>query len=653
MRIHRFAVILCAALVAPAFLFGAGNREDEPTSTAAMERGKYGEAPMLAEMVAAGELPPVEERLPIDPAVVWFAPGDSVGKYGGTMNVIHTSQGAWNDLADETESGGYLVRMDPFTGEFHGSLAAGFDLADDFMSLTFYLREGTKWSDGHPMTADDIVFMYEAAHWNELVTTWNWIPQIRRVVKIDDYTVRMEVDEPYPALLFKHTSPPGGGWNTFHPKHYLEKWHIEYNPDANELAEEEGFDSWAEAFNHHFFWAPLNDLDQPTHHPWKVTEVTTTGKSLERNPYYWKIDPEGNQLPYVDSIHGQIVDGETYQLKVIAGEADYAVLNTRFENYTLYQENAAAGDYRVVQIKGPMSATVMLNPNYFHEDPFTRETYRDVRFRRALSLAIDREEINDLVYFGVGTPAAATIVSSSPYFKEEWLTAYAEHDLDRASAMLDQIGLTATDRDGFRTHPDGDAFLQILEYDADAILPVLELIKEYFQAVGLKTEIRFIEGVYDRGQASLGDIYVRHTVRSGEFREWSDAAASTEWESHFFAYEWGIWMRAQEEIDRGEKTLADFADGMLPGEEPPDEIKANYQAKLRWALNDIGSPEYIDGFQELFDNHADKMYLIGTVAHIPHIGIFKNNVRNYPTLYSPDGVWGGDLLQFADKLFFE
>ena len=144
-----------------------------------------------------------------------------------------------------------------------------------------------------------------------------------------------------------------------------------------------------------------------------------------------------------------------------------------------------------------------------------------------------------------------------------------------------------------------------------------------------------------------------HNIASAEFREWSDAAASTEWESHFFAIQWGLWIRAQEAIERGEKTLADFADGVLPGQEPPDEIKALYQAKLQWVNNDIGTPGYIEGFQKVFDFHADRMYLIGTIGHLPHIGIFKNNVRNYPTLFSPDGSWGGDLLQFADKLYFE
>ena len=125
-----------------------------------------------------------------------------------------------------------MIRANPDTNALEPLLVRRAEMADDAMSVTFYLREGTKWSDGHPMTADDYVFMYEDAHWNDKVTTWNWIPQIKRAIKVDDYTVRFETDEPYHALLAKHASPPGGGWQVFHPFHYLKKWHINHNPDA-------------------------------------------------------------------------------------------------------------------------------------------------------------------------------------------------------------------------------------------------------------------------------------------------------------------------------------------------------------------------------------------------------------------------------------
>ena len=470
---HKTVAFLCfcALLLLPALAVvaagGAGEEGTASETSSDMPPGRYNEAPMLAAMVAAGELPPVDERLPLEPALVYFAADDEIGSYGGMLTVFHTSINPWADLGYETEIGGYVIRANPDTNSLEPLLVRRAEMAADAMSVTFYLREGTKWSDGHPMTADDFVFMYEDAHWNDKVTTWNWIPQIKRAIKIDDYTVRFETDEPYHALLAKHASPPGGGWQVFHPFHYLKKWHINHNPEADALAKEEGFETWDEAFNHHFFWAPQQDLEQPTQHPWILIERTNTGKRYERNPYYWKVDPAGNQLPYVDRIQAQIVDGETYHLKIIAGEADFAVLGTRFDNFTLYKENEASGDYRVVQIPAPVVGASVLLPNQFHEDPFTREMYRDVRFRRALSLAMNRDEINDLVFFGVGVPRSATIVSTNPYFKQEWEQAYAQHDPDGASALLDELGLTARDEDGFRTRPDGEPFLQLLEHSND------------------------------------------------------------------------------------------------------------------------------------------------------------------------------------------
>lgn len=207
------ALWLLPALAASA-AGGAGEEgvaEAEAAAAGAAMGSQYQEAPMLAALVAAGELPPVDERLPLEPPVAYFAADDEIGSYGGTLTVFHTGINPWADLGYETEIGGYVMRANPDIGAVEPLLVRRAELAGDAKSVTFYLREGLKWSDGHPLTADDFVFMYEDAHWNDKVTTWNWIPQITRAIKIDDLTVRFETDEPYPALLAKHASPPGGG----------------------------------------------------------------------------------------------------------------------------------------------------------------------------------------------------------------------------------------------------------------------------------------------------------------------------------------------------------------------------------------------------------------------------------------------------------
>ena len=652
--------IASLVLLLPALaLMGAGAAEEPPDAAAggsasAMPETRFNEAPMLAALVAAGELPPVDERLPLEPAVTWFAPGDVVGTYGGTLTVFHTNEYPWNDLGDETETGGYFGRMVKGSLDVVPSMAKALEFSDDAMALTVHLREGLRWSDGHPMTTDDVVFMYDAMHFNELVPTWNWIPQIKRAIKIDDYTVRLETDIPYVLMYYKMSTVEGGGWNVFHPKHYLEQWHIDYNPDAEALAKEEGFESWDKAFHHHYWWSPLKDLDKPTHHPWIMTEATATGKRYERNPYYWEVDTEGNQLPYVDAIQAQIVDQETYHLKIIAGEADVALLQTSFDNFTLYQENAAAGEYHVNQIPSGLGGAVIVAPNQNHLDPFKREMYRNKRFRQALSLAINREEINDTVYFGVGVPRQATIVSDSPYFQDKWAQSYAAYDPQRASAMLDELGLTARDRDGYRVEPDGDTFLQVIEYWRAGNLPVLELVKEYWEDVGLKTEIKFYESaaIGVRADAAQHDFYTDR-LASPELRSWM--VAGSNWRGGDFAWarQWHLWMVANRDVESGAKTLDDFADGKLPGEEPPEEIKQLNRWIDDWAAGRPGDPDYVEAFTKVFDYHAENVYLIGTVGITPHLYVVKDKLANAPLEYGPSMSWKGDLLVYASKMFIK
>ena len=304
----------------------------------------------------------------------------------------------------------------------------------------------------------------------------------------------------------------------------------------------------------------------------------------------------------------------------------------------------------MVQIPAPVVGASVLLPNQFHEDPFTREMYRDVRFRRALSLAINRDEINELVFFGVGVPRSATIVSTNPYFKQEWEQAYAAHDPERASALLDELGLTARDEDGFRARPDGEPFLQILEHSNEADVPVLELYKEHFEEVGLKTEIRLRGDLWQRHNAGTDNIYTG-TISSAEFREYTDAAKATEYDSGFYAVKWGTWIRATRDLESGAKTLDDFADGKIPGEEPPDVVKELDDAVIAWGSSAYGSPEYIEAFQKVFDLHAEHLFLIGSVGITPTLGIYKNRVANYPTFFKPEATWPGDLLTSADKLF--
>ena len=289
------------------------------------------------------------------------------------------------------------------------------------------------------------------------------------------------MDDPYPVLEVQLGAWPGSQWASFHPKHYLKKWHINHNPDANKVAKEEGFDDWTRAFHYHFWWSPKKDIEQPTMMPWRFTSFTTSVRTYERNPYYFQVDAEGNQLPYIDTIVSTLVDRETYQLKAISGEADIAFRRTSVDNWSLYKQNESAGGYVVYGAPGVLSADVGLALNQNHEDPDLRKLFQDIRFRRALSVAIDRDDLNKSVYLGLGTPLQATMLPSTTFYKEEWGQAHAEFDPDEANRLLDEVGLSERDRDGFRIGPDGDALLITVEWSATLSVPpaAFELIKEY------------------------------------------------------------------------------------------------------------------------------------------------------------------------------
>lgn len=599
----------------------------EPTAPAVdataevVEVGQYKEAPMLADMVSAGTLPPIEERLPQNPVMV--SPTNSVGKYGGTFYA--TAQ------APETTSDAQIGMV---AGLFHFSddlqvatpeVAESYSLSDDGKICTIFLRQGLKWSDGTPFTADDMIFFFEDWQFNKdilptLPTQWQpgKIPMI--VTKEDDYTVKFEFGVPNPGFALLHWS--GAPIEPYRAKHYLTKYHIKYNDKADEEAKAEGFDDWKARFTKK---AALNygvqDPEMPVLGAWKPVKNDSTRQYYERNPYYWKVDTEGNQLPYIDKVQVEYTSGlEVTNMKAISGDVTVSGLDMLLINYPVLKENEASGNYTVKLVYSERGADVAFAFNVLHPDPVMKTLFNDVRFRQAVSVAINRNEVNELVFLGQGVPRQATINESASFYKEEWANNFAQYDPDLANSLLDEVGLNQKDSQGFRLRPDGTPFSFMLEYlpHEGPKTETFELIVKHFATVGLKVEAAARERNFliTRLQASEHDCSGWHVDRQLERAAYAYGSTQKLGPGGDSAITWS-------------KPWRDwFISAGAAGQEPPQEAKDLFDAFGAWQQTTIGTPEFATAGQKVYDLIAQNLWVIGIIGEGPQPVIIKNNLEN-------------------------
>ncbi len=484
---------------APAEATAAPAATAAPTAApeVAAPESKYKEAPMLAEKVAAGELPPVEERLPVEPLIV--TPIYEVGQYSGDLRRCNTTIGdAW-DFTNQCHEA--LVTWDYTTGEIQvgPNLASSWTVSEDGSTYVFNLRPGLRWSDGEPFTADDILFWYEDLALNQeyspTFTTWLKAADEPVVItKVDDYTVEFKFAAPY-GLLLDYLAFRGP--EIILPKHYLSQFHPTY-ADADELAakvKDAGYENWYQllAAKDQTWTNP----DRPTVSAWKVDVDPAEGRVLAtRNPYYWKVDTEGQQLPYFDRFTSELVQqGELALMRAMAGEVDYQYRHMGFANYSLLLENEEKGNYTVLQWTGGSMPVLFINMSV--KDDVKRQIFSTKDFRHALSYAMNREEMNDLFWFGLGTPMNPVSRPGGLYWQEGYGSTAIEYDPDKANELLDGMGLDKRDSEGYRIGPDGKRVQFILEtYPAELGTPAIDIFTQmanYWRAVGLDAQAKEVE----------------------------------------------------------------------------------------------------------------------------------------------------------------
>lgn len=649
MRLFLMIALLCSAT---AIWASGGSEEAAATPDVAVASGMYGESPMLAAMVASGDLPPVEERLPDEP-FVWTVP--EVGTYGGKLTAFTPNINAWGDLQEAPDIGPAMMRVMP-DGEIVPELLSDFSVAEGGAGyiLTLTLREGLKWSDGEPVTTEDVDFAWNYISDYDGVGDWGcaWGNNVGFTI-VDDYTFQVEVTDWTPTSPIRYTGYSASEWGGIYAAHHYKPWHIEFNENAEEEAIEAGYESWEDRISWSLPYGGVQkDLDRPTLQPWDHITSGNDVKTYVRNPYFLTVDQAGNQLPYVDEILVQVVDIETYHLKAASGEMDFGFAHTSLANYTLYKEGEAAGDYTVSLVNSPVGSAQAFRVNLIHPDPVKAQVLGDKRFRQALSVAINRDEINDILFQGVAVPGMGLADPNAPYYDEAF-ERNAVYDVARANALLDEMGLDARGSDGMRLGPDGNPFLIIMEHNQNDD-ELFFLVEEYWEAVGISTEILFEERALwrSRRQEGVYDIMAESLDRTAEFPAWSSRRGGI---SGLYYAPWAEWLTATYEIADGISTrqeILDENDGEFPGIEPPQWAKDISGAARRARFAEWRSPEYIAAATEFYEIGAEQCHVFGTVGWAPQPVIARSNLRNVPTRV-PMEFGGMQLNARAWTLFFE
>jgi peptide/nickel transport system substrate-binding protein len=483
------------------------------------------ESPMLRKLVEAGSLPPLDERLPVDPRVL--TPVDQTGEFGGTLRHVHTSPDMGHlklTIAYDTPA----VMNANFT-EYIPNLLSKWEFANDGKTLVIYFRKGVKWSDGEPFTMDDLKFWWEDLAQEEayqvIPVPW-WLFDYKtgnqgQVEFLDDYTVSFSFDSP--SWLLPGTLGSGfWEWEPMmKPKHYLQQFHPTYTPAS----------TWDDFQNQdHWNYNP----DYPVTHGWHVSSYTPGQRVvLERSPFYWKVDTDGNQLPYIDRFDSREVPNKELRLiQVAAGEYDMTVRGVADPKvYSILKEQESKGNYHVVLYFacGVVAPHYTVDQNYV-DDEWMRGLLRDHRFLMALSHAIDRDQVNETLWDGLLDLSQATIGEQSWHFQspagqqihDEWKHAYIEYDPDQAGALLDEIGLTNVDDEGFRTKPDGSKLEIVFDIADEGNAEGAVMLQKFWQAIGLRillnsvygtpqAEVRHVAGVWQiGGLTAMGEFDLFH-----------------------------------------------------------------------------------------------------------------------------------------------
>ncbi len=455
------------------------------------------------------DLPDLANRLPSEPLVV--APYDKIGSYGGTLDIMsNATEAGTSDMMSIRHVN--LVRYSDDLQTIVPNVAKGWEWNEDFTQLTFFLREGHKWSDGEPFGARDVKFWYDnlATDTNIREKPKDYVlvgGELMDVVVVDEQTVQFNLPSPKPGLLSHFANHYAQG---FQPMHVLGQYHPDVvgaeQADAN--AQAIGFENGYEVVQAYFGGSDWMDTPTPMlAHPDKVEGMpfaaaptleshiviseTTEGRHFVANPYFFMVDTAGNQLPYISEQDELFVsETEVRLLKMVNAEVDYKTQALNLDDVPLLLENQEKSNFSV-DIR-PQIRTGTFSFNVTSDDLAKRDLFGNLKFRQAMSVAINRDEINEVAFFGLGTPNQYVPFSPQPSFiTDDMLQHYAQYDPDLANSLLDEIGMVDTDGDGMREMSNGEPLVLNLQFATQGIsAKLVELVGQAWKEVGVNATVK-------------------------------------------------------------------------------------------------------------------------------------------------------------------
>ena len=450
------------------------------------------ETPMFQPSVTSNELPPIHKRIPENPSIVELSgKSKSLGRHGGDLRLL---MGRAKDVRQMVVYG--YSRLVAYNEKFEivPDILEKLDVMEGRI-FTLHLRKGHRWSDGHPFTAEDFRYWWEDMATNKDISKLG--PPQSMLVKgeapkfevLNETTVRYSWSKPNPDLLPRLAG--AAPLYIYRPAHFLKKFHAKYQKAEvlDDMVKKSKRRSWVVLHYRNDRQYRNDNPEMPSLQPWiQTTKPPAKRFIFERNPYYYRIDSKGRQLPYIDQVTMTVASAKLIPAKAGSGDTDLQARGVSLKNFPFLKQAEKRNNYNMRLWPTAKGSQMALFPNLNHKDPVWRELFRDVRFRRALSMAIDRKQISKLIYFQQAAPVGNTVLEESPLYKEEYGKRWSQFDLKKANALLDAVGLTKRDSYGIRQLPNGQPLEISFETAGEELeqTDILQLITDSWKAIGVK-----------------------------------------------------------------------------------------------------------------------------------------------------------------------